>query len=511
MVILGGEHGDLPLESGAGEAVAKFLVEERVSAVVDLSAFRKHEVATFMAHFLETLYRLKAREQYRVPMMLVIDEADAIAPQRPQKGEERMLGAAEDIVRRGGQRGIGCALVSQRAAVLNKNVLTQIQILITLRTIAPQDLAAVTDWIDVHGTVEEKRQLLASLPSLPVGTAWVWSPGWPTDAGIFRRVEVDPIETFDSSATPKPGEARSAPKTLAEVDLVALRGRLADTIEKAKADDPRELRRQLAEMRQKLTSIEATNRMLVKAAEERKAEAPEPRIVEKVVEIPALTQGEERQLRELAAELGAGLRLIERLFERLQPVKGVADSPTLAPVAQATPARPPKAAEAPVPRSADSGTSPRPTGPERKVLTVLAQHPEGATKRKIALRSGYAVGGGGFGNILSSLRTKGWASGRSEMVITEAGKAALGAWEPLPTGPALVEHWIGELPKAEGLILRVLVDAYPASLAKQEVAERTGYEASGGGFGNALSRLRTLELIEGRGEMRATDEIGGAK
>jgi DNA helicase HerA-like ATPase len=62
-------------------------------------------------------------------MMLVIDEADAIAPQKPQKGEERMLGAAEDIVRRGGQRGIGCVLVTQRSAVLNKNVLTQAQIL----------------------------------------------------------------------------------------------------------------------------------------------------------------------------------------------------------------------------------------------------------------------------------------------------------------------------------------------------------------------------------------------
>ena len=48
----------------------------------------------------------------------------------------------EDIVRRGGQRGIGCTLVTQRSAVLNKNVLTQAQMLVVLRTIAPQDLAA---------------------------------------------------------------------------------------------------------------------------------------------------------------------------------------------------------------------------------------------------------------------------------------------------------------------------------------------------------------------------------
>jgi len=144
IVILGGEHGDKPLVPTAGEVVAKLVVEECVSVVLDLSDFRKHEVATFMTAFLETLYRLKAREAFRTPVMLVIDEADAIAPQNPQKGTERMLGAAEDIVRRGGQRGIGTVLVTQRSAVLNKNVLTQAQVLIALRTIAPQDLKAMT-------------------------------------------------------------------------------------------------------------------------------------------------------------------------------------------------------------------------------------------------------------------------------------------------------------------------------------------------------------------------------
>jgi hypothetical protein len=147
-----------------------------------------------MASFLENLYRMKAVEKYRTPMMLVIDEADAIAPQSTKSygvrggNVERMLGAAEDIVRRGGQRGIGCTLVTQRSAVLNKNVLTQAQILVALRTIAPQDLEAMKAWIDVHGTPEQCKTLMESLPSLPIGDAWFWSPGWPTAEGIFKRV-----------------------------------------------------------------------------------------------------------------------------------------------------------------------------------------------------------------------------------------------------------------------------------------------------------------------------------
>lgn len=255
VVILGGERADVPLEVHSGEVVAKLVVEDRVSVLLDLSLFRKSEVATFMAIFLENLYRLKSREVYRTPMMLIIDEADAIAPQKPFKGEERMLGAAEDIVRRGGQRGIGCTLVTQRSAVLNKNVLTQVQLLVVLRTIAPQDLAAIDAWIDVHGTDEERKLLKASLPSLPIGDAWFWSPGWPTSDGIFERVHVLPIETFDSAATPKPGEKRVEPKNLADVDLNVLKKQMAATIEKAKAEDPRELNKTIGDLRKEITAL----------------------------------------------------------------------------------------------------------------------------------------------------------------------------------------------------------------------------------------------------------------
>jgi DNA helicase HerA-like ATPase len=134
VVIFGGERGDVPLEPTSGALIAKLVVEESLSALLDLSLLRKHELATFMAAFLEDLYRLKAREAHRTPMMLVIDEADAVAPQKPQPNEARMLGAAQDIVRRGGQRGIGCCMVTQRSAVLSKDVLTQAQMLVTLRT-----------------------------------------------------------------------------------------------------------------------------------------------------------------------------------------------------------------------------------------------------------------------------------------------------------------------------------------------------------------------------------------
>jgi uncharacterized protein len=55
----------------------------------------------------------------------------------------------------------------------------------------------------------------------------------------------------------------------------------------------------------------------------------------------------------------------------------------------------------------------------------------------------------------------------------------------------------------------VLIDAYPNVLTKEDIAAQTPsqYAPTGGGFGNALSRLRTLEPIEGRGEMKANDTL----
>jgi DNA helicase HerA-like ATPase len=166
IVVLGGDHGDAPLEVSAGETIASLIVEERLSVVLDLSRFRKGEQTRFMTDFCERLYH-----KNRTPLHLVLDEADAFAPQRPMKGQERLLGAVEDLVRRGRARGIGVTLVTQRSAVLNKDVLTQAEVLVALRTIAPQDRSAIDEWIKVHGTPEQREELMQSLPSLPVGTA----------------------------------------------------------------------------------------------------------------------------------------------------------------------------------------------------------------------------------------------------------------------------------------------------------------------------------------------------
>ena len=88
------------------------------------------------------------------------------------------------------------------------NYTSALTVLIALRTIAPQDRDAIDAWIKVHDTPAQREELMTSLPSLPIGTAWFWSPGW---LDVFRKVQVRKRETFDSSATPTVGVRRSKP------------------------------------------------------------------------------------------------------------------------------------------------------------------------------------------------------------------------------------------------------------------------------------------------------------
>src|SRR5581483_5418923 len=138
---------------------------------------------------------------------VVIDEADLVAPEKRVNGRQRVLNAVDNLVRRGRARGIGVTLVSQRSAVLSKDVLSQVDTLVALRTVAPQDRAALDLWIQAHDVAAQREAFLGSLASLSTGEAWVWCP----TADLFRRVRVRRRETWDSSATPKAGEPPAAP------------------------------------------------------------------------------------------------------------------------------------------------------------------------------------------------------------------------------------------------------------------------------------------------------------
>ncbi len=460
ILILGGDHGDLDLHVECGEALAQFVVEHNISALLDLSLFRKRELATFVTDFLETLYRLKAHEQYRTPLMLVIDEADTVAPQRPQRGEERMLGAAEDLVRRGGQRGVGTVLITQRAAVINKNVLTQLDVLIMLRTISPQDLSALDDWIRVHGTPEQRDVLMGSLPSLPIGTAWVWAPGWPTPEGIFQQVHVARRQTYDSGATPKVGQVVRLPQTKAAVDTRRLGELLVVPFEEPVPD----------------------------GAVHRSRAAAATRVERVEIEIPVIADEQLEQVRALATSLtetsGRLLGLLGEVLaglDRIGPRGGL----TLPDHAVRTL---PHANGMPAPASIST--------PQQRILDALAGLSalglDEVARSNVAVFSAQSPTSSGFANNLGALRTAGFIDYPTpgKVALTSAGRLLARAAEPIGSLAELHAAWLARLRRPQGRVLQALIDIYPATLERTELAERVGQSSTSSGYANNLGALR---------------------
>jgi DNA helicase HerA-like ATPase len=199
--LLGGDRGS---ELPDPKELASLVAVERESYAVDLSHMRRSDQVGWFALFAKELYFLKSPEDRRTPCHLVVEETDVFAPQRPDEVQRYSLDALEEIVRRGRSRGLGVTLSTQRASVLNKNVLTQVEMLVLLRMTSPQDRQAVREWVLVKGDEDEAYELLDSLPTLERGEAWFWSPGW---LNLLRRAKVRHRQTFDSSKTP---EARAS-------------------------------------------------------------------------------------------------------------------------------------------------------------------------------------------------------------------------------------------------------------------------------------------------------------
>lgn len=509
--IFGGLHGDMPLDERSGALLAELVVDRNLSCILDVSDFpSKAAQARFLTDFAERIFRLHGRKP--TVRHLVLEEADEIVPQRVMANMARCVGAWSKLVKQGRQRGLGVTLISQRSAVVNKDALSQVDTLIPLRTTSPQDRKAILGWVDYHAV---GRDLVDSLPGLGDGEGWVISPHL---LGVIERVRFRRRRTFDSGATPTLGAA-SEPATLADIDVGALRSEMTAVIEEAEANDPKALRRRVAALEAELARVQRDRP--VATPERVEVPVPDP------VTVQALAAAEETiaDLRSVLAgqadTLTAAASVSRQAAEHTRPGRPARPLPERAPRShQPPPASPlqtqrPRPPAEPPPRPA----TPAPAGPgalpkaQRSILTVLAQHPAGRTKRQLAMQAGYSAGGGGFNNALSALRTAGLIDPAKGDPIraTDAGVDALGGdWEPLPVGRALLDHWLAQVGKAERLVLEALAEVWPAALTKEQLADATGYAANGGGFNNALSRLRTLQLIDGRGELTLDATLGEA-
>jgi hypothetical protein len=335
----------------------------------------------------------------------------------------------------------------------------------------------------------------------------------------MRRVQVRLRESYDSSATPKPGEKIAPPKKLAEIDKEKLKGRLSAAIEKARAEDPKELKKKVAELEGQLAKAAAA-----KPAPPAKAEV-------KRVEVPVLKDGPIQRLEAVVANLGALQSKAAELADRLvaieehveAAVKSVnqakAGAVTVAPAAPPRPAAAERliavAARPAPPRAAppgDAGDVSLKAG-ERKMLAAFVQFggPAGELSRtQLSIRAG--LRGGTFDRYLSTLKGGGFVvnAAGGNLAVTDAGQDYILRAGPVnpPSREQLIAMWKDKLKAGERTMLEVLLAHSHAGVSREQLEQESDYH--GGTFDRYLSTLRGAGLaVWDGGVLKPTAELAG--
>lgn len=216
-VIIGGEHGDVPLDHMDGRKLAHALTESPVCAVIDLFATSKALKHQFVADFCDELLMIKPSHVTH----LIIEEAPVFIPQRTSyELTARCKAAVETLTRLGRNNGYGFTFVSQRPATVDKDVLSQVENLLVMRTNGKHDRKALSEWIEANASDKQLEKMLGKLASLDSGEGYFWSPKF---AQMFERVTMRRLTTFHPGETRKVGaqvtraELRSIPEAVAAV------------------------------------------------------------------------------------------------------------------------------------------------------------------------------------------------------------------------------------------------------------------------------------------------------
>jgi len=492
VVIFGGEHGDLPLNDQAGALIGETVATMAESCIIDLSKLPSRSAERrFMVAFLETLYRKAGAGD---PFHLVVDEADLFAPQKPQKGDEVLLGHMDNIVRRGRMRGFIPWLISQRPAVLNKNVLSQVDGLLAFKLTSSQDRDAIDAWIEGQADKAQGKEIKDSLPTFQIGEGLIWLPGH----GILERKTFPQKITFDSSRKPKRGEKVKSRK-LKPLDVGKLEQQIAAVVEQAKASDVPTLQKRIRDLEQQLKKAEASpapaaDPAAIAAAEERGFKRG---LVETEVAYGAFT----KILALIQAPLERAIADTEKrhgiVIEQIK--KSGQQAGKQAPVGASK--REPAASAGNVRKSspASDGGGGNLTNPQLTLLQALAWwkalgHDEPG-RPQIAAIARWKPTGSNLSDRLSELKRLGLVEYPRTGVVRLTSEGIAAAPEP-DMGATMLDGVRSVLTSPQLKLFDVLWGHGQNIMERPDIASELGWEATGSNLSDRLSELKRMELVE---------------
>jgi uncharacterized protein len=147
------------------------LVKRSEATLINLRGVAPDVQELVVARIALTLFENRKKDKIP-PLFLVIEEAHNFAPQQGQATCSRIL---KNIASEGRKFGLGLCVVTQRAARIDKSVLSQCNTQLILQVTNPLDLRAIAQ--SIEGLTDGMTEMIQSLP---VGTALITGGGYHT-------------------------------------------------------------------------------------------------------------------------------------------------------------------------------------------------------------------------------------------------------------------------------------------------------------------------------------------
>ncbi len=472
--VLGGPYGHVPLHAGAGKAIAEIVANGSLPlSIIDMADFKPGGQSQFFVEFAPILLRKMKGVVY-----LVIEEAHLFAPkERSGIGQENMaIYWSKRLATAGRSKGIRLIFATHRTQDLHNALLDSCDTLIAHRMTAPSSQKPVIKWLKANTSKELTAEVSGSLASLKTGEAWLCSG----EAQIFERRKFPRISTYDNTATPT-GEGTDHQVKTAKIDAEKLAKIIGHAVDEAKANDPKLLKQEIAELKRKLLSHKPVVDESETQREMEKAVATRDRY----------WQGE---LQKVSTSRGSLLKKINKARSALElngeasATFAISDPPRSIPTGDDL--RPPRR-----PVHNRVSHSDQIAKGERVILIVAAQYNGGATREQISILTGYKRSTRDA--YILRLKEKDLIVDSGTIIATEEGIAALGDdYELLPTGNDLREYWLNRLPEGEKRILEILMTSWPEEMDRSEIGEHTDYKRSTRDA--YILRLKTRKLVSAR-------------
>ena len=394
---------------------------------------------------------------------------------------------------RGRKRGFCGILATQRISKLHKDAAAETNNVFIGR--ARQD-------IDRKRAAEElgltSKVAALELRSLKAGEFFSFGPALdPGDVTRFRFGTVKTSHPKEGAGAPPVSKPRARVKAVLKelVDLPAEAEEEARSVEDLRAKI-RQLQAEARQMTKDTPQASADRIEEIREDARRQAQASADESLDEV-------HAQAKEFGKTVCEAIDALTIMPEQADRLMDAEIIVSAPSVV----RTPERnvqPPMPTPAPTrPRREQPPGADSITGPMQRVLDAIAWLesiglPTPYAKIQVAFVARYRPTSGGFANILGTLRSAGLISYPSagNVALTDDGGASANSPDTAPTTEDLHRRIRELISEPMWRCLEPLIDAYPNSMQKSELADAAVYSATSGGFAKLLGKLRTLGLID---------------